>query len=60
MRNLFIFTMFSISLFGTNLKVGDKAPEFSLNNQDGEICQLGKYKGTKLVIYFFPKAFTPG
>ena len=52
--------MFSISLFGTNLKVGDKAPEFSLNNQDGEICQLGKYKGTKLVIYFFPKAFTPG
>ena len=60
MKNLFIFIMFGISLFGTNLKIGDQAPEFSLKNQDGEICYLGKYKGNKLVIYFFPKAFTPG
>tara|TARA_B100001123_G_C14749067_1_gene804124 strand:+ start:289 stop:447 length:159 start_codon:yes stop_codon:yes gene_type:complete len=52
--------MFGISLFGTDLNVGDRAPEFSLNNQNGKLCQLEKYKGNKLIIYFFPKAFTPG
>ena len=59
MRSLLII-MLSLSLFGTHLKKGDLAPGFSLKNQDGEICQLNDYSGKKLVIYFFPKAFTPG
>ena len=42
------------------LKVGDQAPEFSLPNQDGDNVSLSDYKGKKLVIWFFPKASTPG
>ncbi len=52
--------MFKISLFGTHLKVGENAPSFSLNDQNGNKHQLENYIGNKLVIYFFPKAFTPG
>ena len=49
-----------MSLFGSSLKVGENAPDFILNDQDGKQHQLSDYKGEKLVIYFFPKAFTPG
>ena len=52
--------MFKISLFGSSLKVGENAPNFILNDQDGKQHQLSDYEGEKLVIYFFPKAFTPG
>ena len=52
--------MFKMSLFGSSLKVGENAPNFILNDQDGKQHQLSDYQGTKLVIYFFPKAFTPG
>ena len=52
--------MFKMSLFGSSLKVGGNAPDFILNDQDGKQHQLSDYKGKKLVIYFFPKAFTPG
>jgi len=31
-----------------------------LEDQDGELHSLGYYEGKKLVVYFFPKAFTPG
>ena len=60
MKHLAILIMLFTSLFSTNLKVGDRAPGFLLKNQNGETCELEKYKGNKLVIYFFPKAFTPG
>ena len=43
-----------------NIKIGSKAPSFKLLNQDGELVSLSNYKGKNLVIYFFPKAFTPG
>tara|TARA_S200000501_G_scaffold12990_1_gene11507 strand:- start:1521 stop:1679 length:159 start_codon:yes stop_codon:yes gene_type:complete len=52
--------MFKMSLFSSSLKVGENAPGFILNDQDGNQHQLSDYKGKKLVIYFFPKAFTPG
>ena len=52
--------MFKMSLFGSSLKVGENAPSFILNDQDGKQHQLSDYRGKKLVIYFFPKAFTPG
>jgi len=42
------------------LKVGDKAPAFSLLNQDGEKVSLSDYKGKNLLVYFYPKANTPG
>jgi len=42
------------------LKVGDQAPDFSLPNQDEKDVSLSDYKGKQLVIWFFPKASTPG
>jgi peroxiredoxin Q/BCP len=42
------------------LNVGDKAPAFSLLSQDGKTVSLSDYKGKKLLLYFYPKADTPG
>ncbi len=42
------------------LSVGDKAPNFMLNDQNENIVQLSDFKGQKLVIYFYPKDQTPG
>ena len=42
------------------LNIGDKAPGFELNDQDGNKHSLEDYKGRKLVIYFYPKDQTPG
>jgi len=44
----------------THLKVGDKTPEFTAINQDGKEVKLSDFKGKKLVLYFYPKASTPG
>lgn len=44
----------------TTLKVGDEAPNFSAEDQDGNLHQLSDYKGHKLVVFFYPKASTPG
>ena len=40
--------------------IGNRAAEFSLPDQDGVIRNLGDFRGRKLVVYFFPKADTPG
>jgi peroxiredoxin Q/BCP len=40
--------------------VGDKAPEFELQNQDGETVKLADFAGRTVVLYFYPKADTPG
>jgi peroxiredoxin Q/BCP len=42
------------------LKVGDKAPAFSLKNTEGKTVRLADFKGKRLVIYFYPKDATPG
>lgn len=44
----------------TTLKKGDKAPDFSAKDQDGNTHTLANYEGKKLVIFFYPKANTPG
>ncbi|MEY2923121.1 MAG: hypothetical protein RL108_1747 [Bacteroidota bacterium] len=44
----------------THLKVGDKAPNFSGVDQNGSAHTLADYKGKKLVVFFYPKANTPG
>jgi len=42
------------------LKPGDSAPDFSVADQTGKIHRLADYKGKTLVIWFYPKADTPG
>ena len=42
------------------LKVGDTAPDFSCKNQYGEIISLSAMIGKKIVLFFYPKANTPG
>jgi len=42
------------------LKVGDKVPNFKSIDQDGNTIQLNDYQGKKLVVFFYPKASTPG
>ncbi|WP_223548374.1 thioredoxin-dependent thiol peroxidase [Aestuariivivens sp. NBU2969] len=42
------------------LKEGDKAPSFEAKDEQGNIIKLSDYKGKKLVIFFYPKANTPG
>ena len=44
----------------TTLQIGDKAPDFSGFDQDGKFHQLEDYAGKKLVVFFYPKANTPG
>ena len=42
------------------LKVGDKAPDFQAEDQDGKPVKLEDFRGKKLVLYFYPKDSTPG
>ena len=42
------------------LKVGDTAPSFSLPDQEGNTVSLDSYKGRKVLLWFYPKASTPG
>ena len=44
----------------THLNIGDKAPNFTAKDQNGNTIQLSDYKGKKLVLFFYPKASTPG
>ncbi len=44
----------------THLKIGDMAPDFSGTDQNGKTHSLADYKGKKLVVFFYPKANTPG
>ncbi len=44
----------------THLKKGDKAPDFSAPDQNGKLHKLKDYRGNKLVLFFYPKASTPG
>lgn len=43
-----------------SLKVGDKAPVFELTDQMGKKVKLSSYKGRTVLVYFYPKADTPG
>ena len=42
------------------LEVGMKAPEFTLNDKDGNTVSLSDFLGRKVVVYFYPKDSTPG
>ena len=51
-------------LFGSHtleaIKVGDNAPAFVLKDQDGKVHKLSDYRGQRVIVYYFPKADTPG
>ena len=52
-----------MALFGSSstLKVGDRAPDFSLPDQNGKLVSLADFRGKQTVILaFYPKASTPG
>ena len=42
------------------LKVGENAPHFTLPNQNNEMVSLTQFQGKKILVYFYPKALTPG
>jgi peroxiredoxin Q/BCP len=42
------------------LKAGDKAPQFTLQDQDDNAVSLATLSGKKVLVYFYPKAMTPG
>jgi peroxiredoxin Q/BCP len=42
------------------LKPGDKAPDFTLLDQNGNKVKLSSFKGRTVLVYFYPKADTPG
>ena len=42
------------------LQIGQKAPNFTLPNKDGQMVSLSNFSGKKVVLYFYPKDNTPG
>lgn len=42
------------------LEQGEQAPDFELADQDGERVKLSDFRGQRVVLYFYPKASTPG
>lgn len=58
------YVVFSLISFGMSaqvkLRVGDKAPDFTGKDQDGNVVSLLQFKGKKVVLYFYPKDDTPG
>ena len=44
----------------TKLNTGDKAPDFALTDQEGNVVKLEDFKDNKLLLYFYPRASTPG
>ena len=44
----------------TTLKTGDKAPDFSAHDEQGNIISLSDYKGKKLAVFFYPTVHLAG
>jgi peroxiredoxin Q/BCP len=42
------------------IEPGDRAPDFELPDQDGRVVKLSDFRGRSVVVYFYPKASTPG
>lgn len=63
MKSKAIFVLMLIAMEGFSqgkLKVGDMAPDFTANDQDGKKVSLSEYRGKKVILYFYPKDDTPG
>ena len=57
---LISFTALHCICSSKKLEIGDLAPDFELLNQDGEMVRLSDLRGSKVVLYFYPKDSTPG
>ena len=55
-----IYVILFFTLLFPGLKVGYKAPEFNLEDQYGKFHTIKQYRGKNIIIYFYPKNFTPG
>ena len=42
------------------LKAGDKAPDFKVKSDEGKDVALADFRGKRVILFFFPKANTPG
>ncbi len=42
------------------LEIGKKAPDFALQDEDGNTVKLSGYKGKRVVVFFYPRANTSG
>ncbi len=42
------------------VQVGEHAPDFSLADESGKLVQLSSFRGSKVILYFYPADFTPG
>ena len=57
---LLVLLLITSSSVLANLEVGDKAPNFILNDQNNQAHQLSDYEGRWVILYFYPKDDTPG
>ena len=57
---LAIVVLFTTAAAAQDLKVGDQAPDFTLQASDGHTYTLSTLKGKTVVLAWFPKAFTGG
>src|SRR5438132_14385882 len=57
---LISFTTLHCACSSKKPKVGELAPDFALENQDGKIVKLSDLRGQKIALYFYPKDSTPG
>ena len=55
---IYIIALFSFAL--CELKIGDLAPDFTLQDQYGKFHTLKQYHGKNIILYFYPKDFTSG
>ena len=60
LTTLFTSALLTGPVLADELKVGDKAPDFSLPGSDGKTYSLADLKGKTVVLAWFPKAFTGG
>ena len=56
---VFISTLFLPSV-AMAIELGGPAPEFSAPNQDGKVIRLNEFRGSPVLLYFYPKDDTPG
>jgi peroxiredoxin Q/BCP len=57
---IFLVALATMAVAQSTVKVGDAAPDFNGQDQDGKEIKLSAYKGKKIILYFYPKDNTPG
>jgi thioredoxin-dependent peroxiredoxin len=55
-----MYQIFNLLGIAVDSRIGIPAPDFESPSTNGKIIKLSDFKGSWVVLYFFPKAFTPG